>query len=226
MPAQMDTASGDAHFDFATLAAKERYKLLLSTVVPRPIAWIVSLDSAGRLNAAPFSFFNAFSTDPPVVGIGIGSYDDGRPKDTLCNIRDTGEFVVNLVSLEMARAMNITAIRFEPGVSELSQAELSTQPSMHIKPPRIAGSPVAMECSLMQVVDLGTDTALVLARVLAMHVREDGILDESKHYIDTPKLRLIGRMHAGWYTGTSELFQMDRISRADWQVRKGDRRAG
>src|SRR5208283_950024 len=102
-------------FDFATIPARERYKLLISTVVPRPIAWIVSQDLEGRLNAAPFSFFNAFAGDPPVVGIGIGSHQPGRPKDTRRNIQESKQFVVNLVSEEIAEAMNVTAIEFEPG---------------------------------------------------------------------------------------------------------------
>lgn len=208
----------DVLFDFATLSARERYKLLLSAVVPRPIAWIVSQDRSGRLNAAPFSFFNAFAVDPPVVGVGIGSYDDGRPKDTRLNIRETGQFVVNLVCEDMAREMNITAINFEHGVNEISEARLQTRPSARVKPPRIAGSPVAMECELMQIVDLGPDTGLVLGRVLAMHVREDVILDPEKHYLDTPGMKLIGRMHNGSYARTSNLFQLDRLSRADWQA--------
>ena len=113
-------------FDFATISARERYKLLVSTIVPRPIAWIVSQDLHGHLNAAPFSFFNAFAGDPPVVGIGIGSHDPGRPKDTRHNIRETGQFVVNLVSEEAAEVMNITAIEFERGVSEPHEAGLTT----------------------------------------------------------------------------------------------------
>jgi flavin reductase (DIM6/NTAB) family NADH-FMN oxidoreductase RutF len=116
--------SGTTCFDFEGLAPQERSKLLLSTIVPRPIAWIVTMDGAGRLNAAPFSFVNAFSTDPPVVGVGIGSYECGRPKDTRRNIHQTREFVVNLVSEEMAETMNVTAINFEPGVNELDKAEL------------------------------------------------------------------------------------------------------
>src|SRR5262249_55066369 len=136
-----DLAAGpDRLFDFAVLSPKDRYKLMLATIVPRPIAWIVTLDPGGQLNAAPFSFFNAFATDPPVVGIGIGSYDSGRPKDTRRNIRDTGQFVINLVSEEMAEAMNITAIAFEPGINEVHEAELETLPSVRVKPPRIAGS--------------------------------------------------------------------------------------
>lgn len=210
----------DFLFDFATLSASERYKLMLSTVVPRPIAWIVTVDLRGRLNAAPFSFFNAFATDPPVVGIGIGSHDVERPKDTQRNILDTGEFVVNLVSEDMAKAMNVSSIPFEPDVDELSVARVETLSSSHINPPRIAGSPVAMECKLMKIVELQAETRLVLGQVLAMHVHEDAIIDPAKHTIDTLGLRLIGRMHSGWYTRTSDLFQIERVAQADWQAYK------
>jgi flavin reductase (DIM6/NTAB) family NADH-FMN oxidoreductase RutF len=207
-------------FDFAAISARERYKLLVSTIVPRPIAWIVSQDLHGHLNAAPFSFFNAFAGDPPVVGIGIGSHDPGRPKDTRHNIRETGQFVVNLVSEQAAEVMNITAIEFERGVSEPSEAGLTTIPSVHVKPPRIAESPVSMECELLQIIDLGPEQSLVLGRVLAMHVRDDAVIDPAKHHIDTPKLKLIGRMHGtGWYARTSDLFKMDRIPRANWTLR-------
>ena len=205
-------------FDFAALDAKARYKLLVSTITPRPIAWVVSQDSSGVLNAAPFSFFNAFAADPPVVGIGIGSHAPGRAKDTRANIRETGEFVVNLVSEEVAQAMNVTSIEFEPGVNELEQAGLTTQPSIRVKPPRIAESPVSMECQLLQIVDLGPNTGLVLGRILAMHIREDAVIDATNCYINTPKLKLIGRMHGtGWYARTSDLFEMPRIPVDAWK---------
>jgi len=211
-------------FDFGKIPPREGYKLLVSTVTPRPIAWISSQNAQGQLNAAPFSFFNAFAGDPPVVGIGIGSHEPGRAKDTRRNIRETKEFVVNLVSEDTAEAMNITAIEFEPQVNELAEAELETIPSVHVKPPRIAASPVSMECALMQIVELGSDSGLVLGRVLAMHVRDDLVIDPAKHYIDTPRLKLIGRMHGtGWYARTSDLFQMDRIPRANWTLR-GDKK--
>jgi flavin reductase (DIM6/NTAB) family NADH-FMN oxidoreductase RutF len=208
-------------FDFAAISPRERYKLFVSTITPRPIAWVVSQDAHGHLNAAPFSFFNAFAGEPPVVGIGIGSHEAGRPKDTRRNIRETGEFVVNLVCEEAAAAMNITAIEFEPEVNELEEAQLETIPSVYVKPPRIAASPVSMECKLMQIVELGTENGLVLGRVLAMHVRDDAVLDAAKQEIDTPKLKLIGRMHGrGWYARTSDLFQMERIPRANWKLRE------
>jgi flavin reductase (DIM6/NTAB) family NADH-FMN oxidoreductase RutF len=209
-------------FDFADLAANARYKLLVSTITPRPIAWVVSQDRNGVINAAPFSFFNAFAGDPPVVGIGIGSHKPGQPKDSRANIREIGQFVVNLVSEEISQAMNVTAVEFEPGVNELAQAGLTTLPSVHVKPPRIAESPVAMECELMQIIDLGPNSGLVLGRVLAMHIRDDVVIDASKQYIDTPKLKLIGRMHGtGWYARTSDLFQMPRIPLDDWKRTAG-----
>jgi len=205
-------------FDFAKINEKDRYKLLVSTVVPRPIAWIVSRDAAGVLNAAPFSFFNAFAGDPPIVGIGVGSHKYGQPKDSRANIKETREFVVNLVSEELAEAMNITAIEFPSGMNELLEAGLTTAPSVHVNPPRIAESPVAMECELVQIVDLGPNNGLILGRVLAMHVRDDAVLDAEKSYIDTPKLKLIARMHgAGWYARTSDLFQMPRIKHDQWK---------
>lgn len=204
-------------FDFSAIPARERYKLLVSTVTPRPIAWIVSQDANGVNNAAPFSFFNALAGDPPVVGIGIGSRKPGQAKDSRANIRETGQFVVNLVSEANAEQMNITAIEFEPGVDELVQAGLTTLPSVRVKPPRIAESPVAMECELLQIVELG-ETGLVLGRVVAMHIKDEFVLDASRHHIDTPKLKLIGRMHGtGWYARTSDLFDMPRIPLEIWK---------
>jgi flavin reductase (DIM6/NTAB) family NADH-FMN oxidoreductase RutF len=206
-------------FDFKEIPAKECYKLLVSTVTPRPIAWVVSQSAKGVINAAPFSFFNAFAGEPPVIGIGIGSHTPERAKDTRANIQDIGQFVVNLVSEANADAMNITAIEFDPSVNELEQAGLTPLPSVRVKPPRIAESPVAMECELMQIVEWG-DNGLVLGRILAMHIHDECVLDAEKHYIDTPKLNLIGRMHGrGWYARTSDLFEMHRIPVKDWKMR-------
>ena len=207
-------------FDFNDIPGKSCYKLLVSTVTPRPIAWVVSQDAGGLLNAAAFSFFNVFAGEPPVVGIGIGRRRTGQLKDTRANIRETGEFVVNLVSEANAEQMNITAIEFDPSVNELEEAGLTPLPSARVKPPRIAESPVAMECELMQIVDLG-ESGLVLGRVLAMHVRDDLVLDAASQSIDTPKLKLIGRMHgSGWYARTSDLFEMSRIPVDQWEMKK------
>jgi flavin reductase (DIM6/NTAB) family NADH-FMN oxidoreductase RutF len=204
-------------FDFTTLPPQACYKLLTSTITPRPIAWVVTENASGTLNAGAFSFFNAFSGNPPIVGIGIGSHEPGRPKDTRVNIARSGEFVVHLVSEETAEAMNVTAIEFAPGIDEVAEAGLQTLPSVKVKPPRIAASPVAMECELFQIVDLGPENALVLGRVVAMHIHDEAVLDAEKHYIDTPKLHLIGRMHGrGWYAKSRDRFEMHRIPVADW----------
>ena len=206
-------------FDFKDIPGKECYKLLVSTVTPRPIAWVVSQDTKGVLNAAPFSFFNVLSGDPAVVAIGIGNRKPGQAKDSRANIRETGEFVVNLVSEANAEAMNVTGIEFDSSVDELEQAGLTPAPSVRVKPPRIAESPVAMECELMQIVDLG-ESGLVLGRVLAMHVHDEMVLDAANHYIDTPKLKLLGRMHGrGWYARTSDLFDMPRIPVNEWNMK-------
>ena len=207
-------------FDFAALSATDRYKLLVSTVVPRPIAWVVTLDGRGRPNAAPFSFFNAVSQDPPVLAIGIGGRRPGDIKDTGNNIRETGEFVVNLVAAANAEAMNVTAIEFGPEVNELAEAGLTPVPSVKVKPPRIAESPVAMECERLMTIDLGNERAVVLGRILLMHVRDDAVLDAQKCYIDTPRLDLIGRMHGrGWYARTRDRFELPRIPVETWPLR-------
>ncbi|MGA9867606.1 MAG: flavin reductase family protein [Acetobacteraceae bacterium] len=207
-------------FDFSAMKAENIYKLLVSTVVPRPIAWVTTRDLDGSLNAAPFSFFNAVSGDPPVVCFGIGGRAPGDAKDTGGNIRRTGEFVVNLVSHELAQHMNVTAIEFGKEVNELAQAGLTTAPSHRVKPPRIAEAPVSMECERLVIVDIGVDRAVILGRVVAMHINDDCILDPVRCHVDTPRLDLIGRMHGGgWYARTTDRFEMPRIPVDQWNLR-------
>jgi flavin reductase (DIM6/NTAB) family NADH-FMN oxidoreductase RutF len=207
-------------FDFATLKDENIYKLLVSTVVPRPIAWVTTQDVDGSLNAAPFSFFNAVSGKPPVICIGIGGRGPGDVKDTGGNIRRTGQFVVNLVSNTLAEKMNVTAIDFDKSVNELAEAGLTTVPSTKVKPPRIAEAPVSLECERLVIVEVGVDRAVVLGTVVAMHVQDQFVMDPERCYIDTPKLELIGRMHGGgWYARTSDRFEMPRISVDAWTQR-------
>jgi flavin reductase (DIM6/NTAB) family NADH-FMN oxidoreductase RutF len=207
-------------FEPDKLSAQDTYKLLVSTVVPRPIAWVVCQDIDGTINAAPFSFFNAVSGNPPIVTFGIGGRGPGDAKDTGNIIRRTGQFVVNLVNNATAEAMNITAIDFPLGVDELKEAGLTTLPSVKVKPPRIAESPVSFECERLVIIDVGIDRSIVLGKVLAIHIADDCVLDPVKCYVDTPKLDLIGRMHgAGWYARTTDRFEMPRIELDKWKRR-------
>ena len=207
-------------FDMSKLDPTDVYKLLVSTVVPRPIAWITVKDVDGSLNAAPYSFFNAMSGNPPVVCFGIGGRGPGDAKDTGNIIRRTGEFVVNLVSDELAEAMNITAIDFDSRIDEFHEAGITAAPSTKVKPPRILESPVAMECERLVIVDVGIDRSVVLGRVVAMHIKDEFVMDPAKCYIDTPKLNLVGRMHGrGWYTRTTDRFELPRIEVGDWNLR-------
>jgi flavin reductase (DIM6/NTAB) family NADH-FMN oxidoreductase RutF len=207
-------------FDFSALTSENIYKLLVSTIVPRPIAWVTTRDLDGSVNAAPFSFFNCVSGDPPVVCFGIGGRAPGDAKDTGGNIRRTGEFVVNLVNYELAEKMNVTAIEFGKEVNELVQAGLTTTPSEKVKPPRIAEAPVSMECERLVIVEVGVDRSVILGKVIAMHVRDDCVLDPGRCYVDTPRLDLIGRMHGrGWYVRTTDRFEMPRIPVDQWRLR-------
>jgi flavin reductase (DIM6/NTAB) family NADH-FMN oxidoreductase RutF len=207
------------HFDLAAIPEREAYKLLVSTVVPRPIALATTVDAAGRVNAAPFSFFNAVSSRPPVVVLGIspGEGTDDGYKDTERNIRDSGEFVVNLVDEAIAERMNICAVDFPSAVGELDHARLTAVPSVGIRPPRIKESPVSFECRRITGLSLGARSTLEVGRVIHIHIRDD-LVDPERYYVATDKMRLVGRMHGrGWYARTSDLFLMDRISFAEWQ---------
>ena len=208
------------HFDLTKIAAADAYKLLVSTVVPRPIALATTVDRDGRVNAAPFSFFNAVSSVPPVVVLGISPGVNGGDgyKDTERNIRDTGEFVVNLVDEALAERMNICAVDFPDDIAELEMAGLTPVASAEIRPPRIARSPVSFECRRITGLSLGPRSVLEVGRVIHIHIRDD-LVDPAKFYVATEKMRLIGRMHGrGWYARTSDLFLMDRLSREDWET--------
>lgn len=197
-------------FDFETLAADDRYKLLTSTIVPRPIAWITTLSKNGVRNAAPFSFFNAMSRDPALLAVGIMANGEGRLKDTARNILDTREFVVNLVPRAAAEAMNLTSIDAPADVDELALASLDTLPSLKVKPARIAASPVSFECRLHTPIEL-SNQLIALGEVVAMHIADAMMLDVAKHYVDTPKLDLISRLHGrGMYGTAATAFQMPR----------------
>ncbi|WP_226016146.1 flavin reductase family protein [Novosphingobium sp. FKTRR1] len=212
-------------FDFAQLAPAERYKLMAAVIVPRPIAWITSQDATGRHNAAPFSFFNMMGADPPVVAIGIMRRPDGTPKDTAANIERTGEFVVNLVREADVAAMNFTAIDAPPGFDEIAGADLPVLPSSLVAPPRIASAPVAMECRLAHVHEIGA-TRIILGEVLRFHI-DDAVLDPVRLRVDTPAMNLVGRVHGGgWYARLTDLFSVDRPAWARWRADHPDQAQG
>ncbi|GAB4464333.1 MAG: flavin reductase family protein [Armatimonadaceae bacterium] len=197
-------------YDLTQMPSSDGYRLLTSLIVPRPIAWVSSISEEGVVNAAPYSFFNILGSNPPIVAIGVGNRKEGDPKDTAANILFAGEFVVNLVDEATAEAMNITAIEFPAEAGELAEAGLTAAPSSAIRVPRIAESPVNLECRLAEVVQIGANRVL-FGEILHVHVR-DG---------ETPEtLRQIGRMGGGGgYTRTTDRFQMPRIPLSEWQHR-------
>ncbi len=185
------------------------YKLLAGLVTPRPIAWVTTQDAEGRVNAAPFSFFNVLGTRPPIVGFAPGDKEPGIPKDTARNIRLTGEFVINLVDEATAEAMNLTSAELPEGESEIAFAGLHTEPSRVVKPPRIAESPVALECREWSTLEIGRNR-LVIGVIQRLWVR-DGVLDPETFLVDSEVFRPIGRMEVpASYCRTRDRFDMPR----------------
>jgi len=196
-------------FDLDQVDTAIAYKLLAATVMPRPIAWVVTKGSDG-VNAAPYSFFNAMGSAPPTVAIGLLADPERGFKDTARNILDTGEFVVNLVPERLVEAMNVTAVNAPSGHNELALAGLETVDSQHIAPPRIAESPVAFECRSLSNVVTGPQQTIVIGQVLAVHVADDCVLDPEKGHIDTPRLDLVARSYGSDYVRSQDRFTLDR----------------
>ncbi len=191
----------------------DNYKLLTNLVVPRPIAWVSSVDAAGLVNLAPFSFFNAVGSNPLYVAFSIGTNDAGESKDTARNILSGGEFVVNLVTEELFDAMNISAADFPGGESELEAAGLHAAPSVIIKPPRVAECRASMECKLHSTQMLGENT-LVIGEVVMFHV-DDELMGPRMH---VNGFAPIGRLGSpSFYCRTTDRFDAPRISYAQWQ---------
>jgi flavin reductase (DIM6/NTAB) family NADH-FMN oxidoreductase RutF len=204
-------------FDMETLEAQNRYKILASTVTPRPIAWVTTLSEDGVVNAAPYSFFNALGHEPPTLALGLLAGKGGF-KDTAANILATGEFVVNLVSEKNAEAMNVTCIDAPPDIDELTLAGLTPVRSHAVRPPRIAESPVSFECRTLTSLVTGPRQTIVIGRIVCAHVDDAAVQDKERCYIDTQALGLIGRMHgSGWYARCTDLFQMERPTWAERQ---------
>ena len=197
--------------DFSTLSDQEKYKLLVGCVVPRPIALMSTISHDGVVNAAPYSFFNAICDVPPAVVVGVNCLAPGVMKDTAQNIRDTGEFVVNLVSEEIAQAMNLTAVNFPPEIDEFKMAGFTHGKSVKIRAPYIEQAPISFECKRIVNVELGIGRNVVIGEVVYLHIRDD-LIDMKKLRVDPVAAHLIGRMHGtGWYARTTDLFDMPRV---------------
>jgi flavin reductase (DIM6/NTAB) family NADH-FMN oxidoreductase RutF len=189
----------------------EVYHTLVGVVTPRPIAWVTTVDRAGRVNLAPFSFFNAFGANPPVVVFSPTRRRDSSKKDTLLNVEATGEFVLNAAVAPLAEQINQSSKELPPGESEVEFVGLTTAPSLKVKPPRIAESPVHLECRVRQVVPVGDGPIaanLVIGEVLVIHVADDML--DARGKVDPRKLRTIARLGGDWYCHTSDLFEMRR----------------
>lgn len=193
---------------FATLSAsgmdtQTAYRLLCGAVVPRPIAWITSMDAHGLVNAAPFSSFNYVAHSPPMLAVNIGSRR-GVLKDTARNITQTGEFVVNVATMSNMELMHQCSAEYEPDVSESQVLGIALLPSHFVKPPRVAASPVQMECRLHQAVRLGELNTLYIGEVLAFHLSR-GVFDGK--YIDSVKMQPVARLGGPYYAGLGEIFE-------------------
>jgi len=210
------------HFDLKKIDRHQAYGLFIGLVAPRPIALVTSCDVEGRLNAAPFSAFNYFSLDPAIVGLGVANRPgkEASPKDTARNIRNTREFVINVVTEDMAEAMNICAVDFPPGVNEIEMAGLSTEASSLVSVPRIREAHGALECRELMTLEIGR-SRIILGEVLAVYV-EDRFIGP-KGDVDAEGLHAIGRMNGlGNYVRTEGAFMnMPRIPYEDWQKGKG-----
>ncbi|MBC2607379.1 flavin reductase family protein [Pelagicoccus albus] len=196
--------------DLPKLLPQERYKFLTSVIVPRPIAWVTTLSESGVVNAAPFSFFNVFGSKPPLVILGIGNRPDtGEPKDTVLNIRSSGQFVINMVTKGQAEVMVQTASSLIHSESEIETFGLQTSPSHSVSPPRIVGAPVAMECQLHSLQEIGKNR-LIIAEVVHAWVADEFCDDESG-YLKVKDMHLVGRMNGpSGYCETDSIFHLER----------------
>jgi flavin reductase (DIM6/NTAB) family NADH-FMN oxidoreductase RutF len=206
------------NFDLQKSAPRDIYNLVMGLVAPRPIALVTTLNPDGSVNAAPFSSYNYLCTDPPIVGLGIHDKDTGSGglKDTARNIERSGEFVVNVVTEDLAARMNVCGVDFPPEVSELDMAGLAAEPSALVSVPRIREAHAALECRLYQTLKPGP-SRIVLGNVLAIYV-EDRFIDPKGPYIRAQDLHALGRMNgSGNYVRTKDAFMtIPRISYKSW----------
>jgi flavin reductase (DIM6/NTAB) family NADH-FMN oxidoreductase RutF len=206
-------------FDFATLGEREKYKLLIGAVVPRPIAWVTTVDREGRVNAAPFSFFNCLSADPAILALGVEYRPTGASKDTGRNVHDTQAFTVNIVSAGLMDAMNVTAVPFGADVDELALAGLHMRPGVKVPCPAIMESPAAFECRHHVTLSIGNSREIIIGEVVQAHLHRN-VVNERLH-VDPIALDAVGRMGGHGYATTRDYFELPTMNLEQWE--KGPR---
>jgi flavin reductase (DIM6/NTAB) family NADH-FMN oxidoreductase RutF len=212
----MDAPAG-LELDLAALGERERYFLLTSVVVPRPIAWVSTLDARGARNLAPYSYFNACSATPPIV-----HFTSTTSRDSIANVKATGEFVINVVSEDLAQAMRASSAALHSGEDEFEVAGLQTVPSRTVSPPRVAGAKVALECRLRRLLEMGEGT-MAFGDVLHVHV-ERSVWREGR--VDPTLLRPVGRLSAPHYATVTDVYALElpgdvRRRAGDYTIRDG-----
>lgn len=193
-------------FDFTKLTARERYKLMIGTIIPRPIALVTTVDEHGRINAAPFSFFNCLSADPPILAIGVENNPDMSFKDTGHNIRMTEVFTVNIVSHAIAEAMHVCGAKYPRDIDELKEAGLTAMPGEKIVAPWIKEAPAAFECRRHVTLELGKSRQIIMGEILFAHYQE-GAVDAAMH-VDPNVIDAIARLGGDTCSTIRDRFEM------------------
>ena len=197
--------------DFTSLRPRDAYAWMISTILPRPIAWVSTVSAEGKTNLAPFSFFQGITANPPTLMFVPVNTRDGSKKDTVRNIEQVPEFVVNLVSFAQAEQMNATSAMLPYSASEFDAFGIVSAPSDRVRPSRVAGAPVAFECTLDRIIHIGEGPLaanVIFGRILVAHVAAGVIGPDGG--VDPAKLDLIGRMGGETFTRTRERFDMER----------------
>jgi flavin reductase (DIM6/NTAB) family NADH-FMN oxidoreductase RutF len=203
-------------FDFATLSAPQRYKLLCGLVVPRPIALMTTISDDGVVNAAPFSFFNVFSEAPPLVVVGLQTRADRSPKDTTRNVRANGMFVVNMVDEALAKSMVDCSMTFPSGVGEPAALNLPMADGVYVPVPHLAQAPVALECRKITMMNFGSERDLLVGEVLGLQVR-DGIVEPESLRTVYDNYHPIGRIAGHMYARMHDHFEIKPETFEAWQ---------
>jgi flavin reductase (DIM6/NTAB) family NADH-FMN oxidoreductase RutF len=204
-------------FDLDSLEPRARYFLITAAVVPRPIAWVSTVDEQGNRNLAPYSYFNACSATPPIV-----HFTSTAPKHSIANVKATGEFVVNIVSHDLAQAMRTSSAVFRPGEDEYEWAQLDAVPSVRVRPPRVARAKVALECRLRKLLEMGEGT-IAFGDVLHVHV-DVSVWRDGR--IDPTLLAPVGRLSGMDYTTVTDVYRLEipeeiRLRVEDYRIRGG-----